>query len=364
VVVLLAGEIHKVASDEGSDMFRRTSGALPLLLVLAMAGLAPAAAQDWGELRTQGDLAFSEGRFAEAADLYNRSALLALDEGRKGTAAEILASLGRCFSEERLNQRDLHVMYLEEASDLTAQLAQDEEGLTEKADILLDSASLAREAGMAESFAEKVNASAFYLLMAAQGDVDLEAALDHVRMAGLLLEFNNLAQHTDVAVSSYLNLVLEEADRLTSEAESGARAGDWDRAGRYYFDAAILLDGLADPSAPTVFGLASDAFLRAAQGTAAAAEPEDLSHRGTLLRLAGVTAELNRTDGAQIFTSAGHAFSQGRGCTVNLGNSSPRQPGRPRSWPHRGGIAGISLNWRRPRHMTWRGSTRRQGTPT
>lgn len=269
------------------------------------------AADGWTDLETEGDQLFAAGQFSQAAEKYNQSAQLALEAGQDLAASGILAKLGRCFAKHRLNNSDLLVRYLGQASDLVSELADKEDDPAERGNLYLDSASYAAEAGLSSGFLSLINSSAFSYLEAAQGE-GLAAASAHIRKAGYLFQFNNLSESVDYAFDRYRSLVLEEADRVASEAKDELLIGLWENAGTKFYDAALRSYEVQEPTASGLFGMAAQALTRAAESMSFEGEPGagNLSHKGRLYRLAAISAEFNSSASLELFRKAGESFSE------------------------------------------------------
>ena len=292
--------------------FRVVTASLLILACLAtQTSTASTANEDWKTILEEGNQFFTSGDFARAAEKYNASGQLALDAGEQLEAAKIFAKLGRCFITDRLDKPDLFIRYLGEAAELIGQIAADEEDHEKAGNLYLDSASYASEAGLTDQYLMYVNSSAFTFLKVAEEE-DFASASSHLLKAGYLFQFNNLSEHLGLAASRYRTLVLDEADRIIAESENASSGQRWDEAGKKYFDAAVGLQGLQDPFASDVFGLAANALLKAADSMVIMeeADPRNISHRADLYNLAGIASELNSLDGSEQFHKAGDDYSQ------------------------------------------------------
>ncbi len=288
------------------------------------------AADGWTDLELEGDQLLISGQFSQAAEKYNQSAQLALEAGEDLAASKVLAKLGRCFAKDKLNNSDLLAKYLAEASDLASGLAEKEADPAKRGDLYLDSASYAAEAGLSPRFLSLINSSAFSYLEAAEGK-DLAAASTHMRKAGYLLQFNNFSEGAEYAFGRYRGLVLEEVDRVASEARDAQLIGLWEDAGRRYYDAALRSYEVQGPAASDLFGMAAQSLAKAAESISPEGEPgaANLSRRAQLYRLAAISAEFNASDGGELYRRAGDSFSQAaarllesRNLSDGLGNLS------------------------------------------
>ena len=281
------------------------------------------AADGWTDLETEGDQLLASGQFSQAAEKYNQSAQLALVAGEDLAASRILAKLGRCFAKDRLNNSDLLEQYMAQASDLLSALAEKEVDPAKRGGMYLDSASYAAEAGLSSRFLSHINASAFSYLQAAEGN-DFASASTHVRKAGYLLQFNNFSDGADYAFERYQSLVLDEVDRLASEARDALLLGLWEDAGRRFHDAALRSYEIQEPTASDLFGMAAQYLSRAAESISSAEQPGpgNLSHSAQLYLLAAVSAGFNSSDSGELYHRAGDAFSQAAVKLVEFGNLS------------------------------------------
>jgi len=281
-----------------------------LVLVATLLVLNSSFASDWAGTLDQADRLFNQGKFSQAAEKYNQSAQMALEAGARVEAASIFAKLGRCFSEGRLNDHGLFVRYLKKASDLVEEAAEKQEQPTRAANLFLDSANFAREAGLIDEYRERVNASGFSFLRAAeQGDFDSSST--YLLKAGYIFEFNNLTAELDTALSTYRDKAGDEANRLLSMARNTSSEGRWDEAGRSYFRAAVILKGLGEESSANIFGLAAKSFLKATSGGSASLGNESLAaSKGEFLRLAAISSYFNGTDASDTFALAAEAYSE------------------------------------------------------
>jgi len=282
-----------------------------IISVLALIPPTTFAVDGWKDLELEGDQLFAAGQFAQAAEKYNLSSELALQAGEDLAASAILAKLGRCFAQERLNNADLFVRYIMQASDLTFALGQRKDNLTERAKLYLDSASYAAEAGLGSRARALINLSAFAYLEAAEG-LDFARGSGYIRRAAYLFHFNNLSEHDAHALDPYRNLLLEEIARSTSEARQMYLMGLWEEAGRRFYEAALRSYEIQGPATSDLFGMAAEALSKAAWSMEMDERtgPANLSRRAHLYRLAAISAEFNSTESAELFQRAGEDFFQ------------------------------------------------------
>lgn len=217
----------------------------------------------WEEIEDEGDLQFNQGNYSDAAARFSESGHLALLADLPSEAKRVFSKMGRCFSEDRLDDPQLLV--------------------------------------------EFANSTAFAYFRAA-GEANFANASDYLRRSAYLLAYHDLEDQLPAVIDAYVELVISEVERARKAAENALTLGSRGIAGLNYMDAAIMLQSVDNETAADIFGLASQNLVLGAEDALSLPLPGNHSLGGELYRMAA-RAEIARSrDPETYYQKAGDAF--------------------------------------------------------